>query len=404
MLEIAAPFEQMFSSTRTPAEGAGCDDDRQSLVLAEDTQRRSAQIGTGGVAAVGGEAALDHLHPTTADEHRATATALAQVAGAVALCEMKALDRELRAVLVLAVRRRPDLRRVARVHVEDATLAGPAERHPAAAVEHDDGGSVDHLGGVGHDDGDRVRPAVEGDDPAVRHRIDNRLRRAARRRAVRRSPRRDARCRLGAPRRAVAHLLDSRVAATSDELRAHRPLPDRRSAARRHSPRPPRRAHPRFPFPGRTLRPLRVRRARRRLPVEASRAQYRRCGPTWTGSGRIGCVGGDVHPGKRTTATRRRIARVDRVGPRPSGGHRVLGLAGSSPPGFAAHGRGRARRPRRRRQHARRDRVGADRRRRATVASIVAGHRRDGERDRCPPDGARSPRRSGVRVGRARGR
>ena len=83
-------------------------------------------------------------------------------------------------VLVLAVRRRPDLRRVARVHVQDPALAAAAERHPAASVEHDDGGCVDHLRGVGHDDGDRVRPAVEGDDPAVGDRIDDSLRRAAR--------------------------------------------------------------------------------------------------------------------------------------------------------------------------------------------------------------------------------
>ena len=271
MLEIAAPFEQMLPSLGAAAERARRDDDRQPLVLAEHAQRAATQIGTGRVAAVGGEHAVDHLHPAATDEHRAAATALAQVAGAVALREVQALDRELWLVLVLAVRRRPDLRLVARVHVQDAPLAGTAEGHLAAAVEHDDGRGVDHLGGVGHHDRDRVGPAVERDDAAV-GRPRRRPPATCSSPVCRcRSPGRDATCRPAAPRRAAAPRPGSRGAGASAGWRGRRPLRDRRSASRR--PRP--RAHRRFRLPDRTLRSLRVPRARRRRPPEASRTQYR---------------------------------------------------------------------------------------------------------------------------------
>jgi hypothetical protein len=59
------------------------------------------------------------------------------LAGGVAVDERQVLHGELRGVLVLAVRGGVALRRVARVHVEDAPLAAAAERHLAAAVEDD---------------------------------------------------------------------------------------------------------------------------------------------------------------------------------------------------------------------------------------------------------------------------
>ena len=68
---------------------------------------------------------------------------------------------------------------VTRVHVQDPALTAAAERHPAASVQHDDGRCVDHFRGVGHDDGDRVRPAVEGDE-ATLHRSSGNISEAAR--------------------------------------------------------------------------------------------------------------------------------------------------------------------------------------------------------------------------------
>ena len=105
-------------------------------------------------------------------------------------------------VLVLAVRRRPALRLVAGVHVEDAPLAAAAERHLAAAVDHDLGpGVVADLRGGLHGDRHRVGTAVERDDARrPRHGVDDRGARAARRRAGRRSRGPASRCRPRGPR------------------------------------------------------------------------------------------------------------------------------------------------------------------------------------------------------------
>ena len=111
------------------------------------------------------------------------------VAGAVAVGEDQVLHGQPRVVLVLAVRGGEALPLVAGVHVEDAALAAAAERHLAAAVQHDlRAGRVLDLGGPGHRDGDRGRPAVEADDPARRDRRDHRVGGATGRRAACRSP------------------------------------------------------------------------------------------------------------------------------------------------------------------------------------------------------------------------
>ena len=86
--------------------------------------------------------------------------------------------------LVVAVRRRPHLRRVARVLVEDPAPAGAAERHQAAAVQHDPGARIAHLGGRAHGDRDRMGPAGEADDAARPNRGDDCGRGAAGRRAA----------------------------------------------------------------------------------------------------------------------------------------------------------------------------------------------------------------------------
>src|SRR5205085_2764668 len=119
-------------------EGARRDDDGQTVRLAEHPQRTTAEIRPGCVTPIRGERAVDDLHATAAHEHRSPAAALGEVSRAVPRSEAHVLDRELRLLLVLTMRGRPDQRLVARVHGEDAPLSGAAERHLAAAVEHDD--------------------------------------------------------------------------------------------------------------------------------------------------------------------------------------------------------------------------------------------------------------------------
>ena len=71
-------------------------------------------------------------------------------------------------VLVLTVRRGPYEIAIACVHVEDSVLVAPAQGHQAATVDHDFGsGVVEHLGRLGHFDGDRVGAAIECDDSAL---------------------------------------------------------------------------------------------------------------------------------------------------------------------------------------------------------------------------------------------
>ena len=159
---------------RAAAEGAVDDVDRQARGLAEHPDRGAAEVGPGRVAGVAEEARVDDLDPAAPHEDGAPAAALDRLAGRVAVGEGQVLHGEPGVVLVLAVRGGPDLGLVAGVHVEDPALAAAAERDLAAAVEHDlRPGVVADLGGGRHRDRDRVRPAVERDDPAGRHRLDH---------------------------------------------------------------------------------------------------------------------------------------------------------------------------------------------------------------------------------------
>ena len=128
--------------------------------------------------------------------------ALGHVTGRVAVDEREVLDGEPGMVLVLAMRGGVHLGLVAGVHVEDAALATAAQRDLAAAIEHDlRPGVVADLGGGGRRDGDQVGAAVEGDDPAGRHRVDHCARGAAGGAAVADDPVRVRRV-DGLPRRA----------------------------------------------------------------------------------------------------------------------------------------------------------------------------------------------------------
>ena len=88
-------------------------------------------------------------------------------------------------VLVLAVRRRPRLRLVAGVHVEDARAPAPLSvTLPPPSMTILGPVSLKIFAGLVERDRDRVGAAVERDDAAVRDRVDERARGAARGRAV----------------------------------------------------------------------------------------------------------------------------------------------------------------------------------------------------------------------------
>lgn len=71
-------------------------------------------------------------------------------------------------VLILAMRGRPNLIGVARVHVEDSSHSASTQGHLSAAVQNDLGASVvEHLCGLREHDFDRVGAAVEGDHAAL---------------------------------------------------------------------------------------------------------------------------------------------------------------------------------------------------------------------------------------------
>src|SRR5690606_20675956 len=88
-------------------------------------------------------------------------------------------------VLVLAVRRGPALRLVARVHVQDARGPSTAQRHQASTAADDVGTRVvEHLGGAVERDRERVGTAIERDDASTRDGVDERVCRATLRGAV----------------------------------------------------------------------------------------------------------------------------------------------------------------------------------------------------------------------------
>lgn len=78
--------------------------------------------------------------------------------------------------MILAVRARPHLRRIACIHVENSPSPAAAERHQPAAVKDDLGTGVHHLGGRSHPDHHGLRTAREPDDPAGPNRGDDRRR------------------------------------------------------------------------------------------------------------------------------------------------------------------------------------------------------------------------------------
>src|SRR5690606_608311 len=109
--------------------------DGEVVVLIEDAHGRAAHVGAGLVAAVPHELGVEDLEPAAAHEDRAAAIGI--LARGVAVGEGEVLHREARMILVVAVRRGPDLRRIAGVHVEDAARATAAQRHEPAAVDDD---------------------------------------------------------------------------------------------------------------------------------------------------------------------------------------------------------------------------------------------------------------------------
>ena len=137
-------------------------------VLVEHADRRPAQIGPAPFAAVADERRVDDLQLPATGEDRATTAAVVPLARGVATSERQVADDESRVGLVVAVRRGPGLLRVARVLVEDAALAHPAQGHQSATVDHHSTGGVDHLRGPPHLDGHRARAAVEPDHPPRR--------------------------------------------------------------------------------------------------------------------------------------------------------------------------------------------------------------------------------------------
>src|ERR1700722_14621354 len=117
-------------------EGAAGDLDGPVLVLAQGPDGGPAQVGTGGIAAVGGEAGVDDLELAAAVEDGPAAPAVVDLPGGVAVGEGDVLHGQGGSGLVLAVRGGPGLGRIAGVHIQDAPHAAAAQRDQAAAVQH----------------------------------------------------------------------------------------------------------------------------------------------------------------------------------------------------------------------------------------------------------------------------
>ena len=162
MLLSAPPLLQTL-----PREAAADDVDGAVVVLGERANRAAAEVRAVAVAAVVDERRVDDAQPAAAVEDRAAAAAV-EVARRSSCRRRSARfwTTSARRGLVLAVRRRPHLRRVAGVHVEDAAPALPAQRHQPAAVEDDQRAGVPDLGRGRHPDRDRRRAAREADDAA----------------------------------------------------------------------------------------------------------------------------------------------------------------------------------------------------------------------------------------------
>src|ERR1700733_4183571 len=114
-------------------EGAAGDLDGPVLVLAQRPDGGPAQVGTGGVAAVAGEAGVDDRELAAAVEDGPAAPAVVDLPGGGAVGEGDVLPGQRGSGLVLAVRGGTGLGRIAGVHVQDAPRAAAAERDQAAA-------------------------------------------------------------------------------------------------------------------------------------------------------------------------------------------------------------------------------------------------------------------------------
>src|SRR5690606_7738043 len=103
----------------------------------------------------------------------------------IAIHERDVLHSQPRVILVVAVIGGPHLLGVAGIHVQDAGFSASAQRDQAAPVDdHLVVGVIEDFGGAIESDGERFRPAVEGDDTPFGHRRDERFSRAARGRSI----------------------------------------------------------------------------------------------------------------------------------------------------------------------------------------------------------------------------
>src|ERR1700722_7377277 len=112
-------------------EGAAGDLDGPVLVLAQRPDGGPAQVRTGGIAAVGGEAGVDDRELPAAVEDSPAAAAVVDLPGGVAVGEGDVLHGQDGRALVLAVRGGAGLGRNAGVHIQDALLAAAAQRDQA---------------------------------------------------------------------------------------------------------------------------------------------------------------------------------------------------------------------------------------------------------------------------------
>src|SRR6202453_125913 len=101
-------------------EGAAGDLDGPVLVLAQRPDGGPAQVGTGGVAAVAGEADVDDLELAAAVEDGTAAPAVVDLPGGVAVRQGDVLHGQGGRGLVLTVRGGPGLGRITGVHVQEA--------------------------------------------------------------------------------------------------------------------------------------------------------------------------------------------------------------------------------------------------------------------------------------------
>ena len=152
-------------------------------MLAQHSDTGAADIGTDIVTDVPEETRIDDLESSSSHEDGTTAIRVLTLG--VAVDEGQVLHRQTWMILVLTMGRRPYLRSVARVHVEDAPVPHAAERHESAAVDHDLGpGVVDNLGGGRHLNRQWGWTTIERDSPALGNRCHNRGGGAALRSAV----------------------------------------------------------------------------------------------------------------------------------------------------------------------------------------------------------------------------